>query len=114
MKTTLLLAAAVLALAACPQPTPVPPAPPADAALPLGDAPSPPPAPLDACQLGCAALVAASCPIGDGGADCAGFLRTLDNGKEPNKSTGHPITCAQVAAVKSKTDAQAIGFVCPP
>ncbi len=106
---------AVLLLAGCPTPTPVPPPNPdaSDAAPALGDAPSP--GPLDDCQLACAALAAPAvhCGLGDAGADCAGFLRVLNAGKEPNPLTHKPLTCADVKAVRTRADAVALGFICP-
>lgn len=100
-----------LALTGCPQNPPVPPTPDASDAAVVGDAPPN----LDDCQRGCAALAAptVACTLGDGGADCAGFLRVLNGGKEPNPLTHKPISCADVAKVRSKADARALGFVCP-
>jgi hypothetical protein len=107
---TILLTSCLLG---CPKNPPnPPPTPDASDASAFGD--SPPNPVLDACQLGCAALVGAGCPLGDGGDDCANYMRDLNtNGKEPNPQTRKPLTCADVAAVKTKDDARRLGFVCP-
>ena len=103
------LAVLALLLVGCPTPSPVPPTPPdASDASALGDS-----TPLDDCQRGCAALAAVACTLGDSGADCAGFLRVLNGGKEPNPVTRRPLTCADVATVRTKADAVRLGFVCP-
>ena len=104
MKLALLSA---LLLAACHPTPPVPTSPDASDASAFGDAP------LDDCQRGCAALMNAGCTLGDGGPDCAAFLRAINAGKEPNPQTRKPLTCADVAAVKTKDDARKLGFVCP-
>jgi len=98
-------------LLGCPQTPPnPPPTPDASDASAFGDSPPS----LDACQQGCAALTAVNCPLSTDASDCAGFLRVLnDQGKEPNAKTHKPLTCADVAAVKTKDDARALGFVCP-
>lgn len=88
-----------------PPPAPLPDA--SDAAV-LGDAPQ------DDCQRGCAALAAVGCTLTPDAADCAAFLRVINNGKEPNPVTHKPLMCSDVAAVRSKADAQKLGFVCPP
>jgi hypothetical protein len=103
----------VLALAACtPTPTPVVPTPDASDASALGDTIVPT---IDAsadCVAACAAL-APVCKLGSAN-DCASFMdRDIGSGKVANAATGKPLTCADVALVKSKTDAQKLGFVCP-
>lgn len=88
-----------------------------------GPSPSPPgptpPTPADSgppsstCAQACAALAAASCPMGSD-ASCPPFLQTLnDKKKQPNPSNGNkPLTCDDVVKVKTKADAVALGFVC--
>lgn len=96
--------------AACAKPLPLTPPPEA------GDAAPVPPS-GDLCQAGCAALASDSvrCALGDGGTDCAAFLRTIEEaGKERNPATGFPLRCADVAAVRTRADAVRIGFACPP
>lgn len=88
-------------LAAC-TPTPVTPAPDADGS----------PAPSDPCTAACAALAAATCPMG-GATTCASFMQTLSSsGKVSEPDSGKPLTCADVALVKTKADAVRLGFVC--
>jgi hypothetical protein len=109
-----LIAAVALVLTSqmgCPQPvTPLPDG--SDAA------PMPAPAAADSstgatCALACNALGAAGCALGDAG-DCVTFmLRDIGSGKVPNVATGTPLTCLAVSAVRTKTDAQKLGFVCP-
>jgi hypothetical protein len=44
---------------------------------------------------------------------CSAVLaRDFGSGKVSNAATGMPMTCADVVAVKTKADAQRIGFVC--
>lgn len=125
-----LFALALLSLGAtCNTPPPAPPGPDAsDAVAPPGPpvvdaAPTPPqdasPAPVadsgpqTPCGLACAALAGAGCPLG-GASDCATFMtRDLGSGKVENKATHRPLTCPDVAAVRVKSDAQKLGFVCP-
>lgn len=113
MKLALVVLAGAV-LIGCPTNPPVPPSPPdASDASAFGDSPPV----LDDCQAGCAALTspAVRCPLGDGGADCAGYLRTInETGKEPVPASHKPLTCAMVKAVKTRADAVALGFVCPP
>lgn len=93
-----LLAGAIL-LSACP-PSPVTPPPDADAA------------PSASCATACAALAAAGCSLGKQ-SDCPAFLtRDLGSGKVPNAATGRPLTCGDVASVKTVPDAQLLGFAC--
>lgn len=88
------------ALVGCPQPLPTPPPPEASDGS-QGD-----------CASACAALRAAGCSVG-AEADCSAFLiRDFGSGKVPNPETQKPITCADVAAVKTKADAVRLGFVC--
>lgn len=90
-----------------------PPAPVVDAAPALDTAPAP--VITDAsgpCVSACAALQAAGCSIGTH-ADCPTVEdRDLGSGKVANPATGKPLTCADVAKVKSRADAQRFGFVC--
>ena len=83
--------------------------------VPMTDAvPTPPPGPVTAaCTLACAALKAAGCGLGDAG-DCSAFMtRDIGSGKVANLATGKPLTCLDVTTVKTKSDAQKLGFVCP-
>jgi len=81
-----------------------PPSPPPDAA-------PPPPAPGD-CAAACAALRTAGCSLGDAG-DCPTFLSGLiATGKQANPVTSRPITCTDIATVKTKADAVTLGFSC--
>jgi len=110
------IGSAGVACAAC-QATPFPPPVTLDAGA-VGDAPPPLAGDggpiLDDCQLGCAALMAVSCPLGDGGTDCAGYLRTLnETGKEAVPGTREPLRCSTIKAIKTKQDAQKLGFACP-
>jgi hypothetical protein len=108
MRLVIALVATLIFCACHPTPTPLSPPDASDASA-LGDSP-----PQDDCQRGCAALAAAGCTLSPDAADCAAFLRVIDNGKEPNPATMKPLTCADVAAVAGKADAQRLGFVCPP
>lgn len=109
MKSLILIA--LVSIAQCnPTPTPTP-APPADASSALP--PSPPGA---ACQLACSALKTAGCPMGDD-LTCPVVMQTInDQGKQANPSNGNrPLTCGDITptTVKSKADAQRLGFACP-
>ena len=92
-----------LALIGCPPtPAPLPPSPDASDAAP------------GACSwdVACASLAAASCPLG-AQPDCATTMaRDIGSGKVANATTGRPMTCADIAAVKTKLDAQNLGFAC--
>lgn len=61
------------------------------------------------CQAACAALAAVGCVAPAG--DCVRTLSRIDGDpgveKEPN---GSPLTCADVARVRSKAEAQALGI----
>lgn len=103
-----------------PPPAPVPPdatdaapVPTADASpAPLSDAPAPA-AHCPDWTAACQALSAASCQLGTY-TDCAVFMaRDFGSGKVENKATGKPMTCADIAAVHTKADAQRLGFSCP-
>lgn len=101
-----------LALAGCPStPAVTPPPDASDAVAP------PPPAPAAGdCTAACSALTAAGCALGSGSI-CPGFLQTMSTaGKTPNPANGNrPLTCADItpATVKTKADAQKLGFACP-
>lgn len=105
MKDVILIcfgAVLVLEAAMCPpSPNPPPPPLPADAA------------PGDMCQAACDALDRAKCGLG--GTSCPSFMAEMQNSQQhPNPAAGgRPMTCADVAAVVSKADAQALGFSCP-
>jgi hypothetical protein len=89
-----------------PAPTIPPPIPP-----PSPDA-APAPPPDASCASACASLTAAGCSL-SGQGDCSTFLtRDLGSGKVPNPATGRPLTCADVAAVRTQADAQRLGFSC--
>ena len=113
IRSFLLLGA--LVLVGCPQPPVVPPP---DAS----DAVAPPPAPVGDATPGakcpdwtaaCQTLSAANCQIGTY-ADCPTFMaRDFGSGKVPNAATGKPMACADIVAVKTKADAQRLGFSCP-
>lgn len=106
-----LLAIAALVTACPPSPGPLPPpSPDASDASAVGDVVPP----LDDCQKGCAALVKIHCALGDGGTDCVDSLRVDDESRKERTPSGQPLTCAAVAAITSKADAQRLGFVCPP
>jgi hypothetical protein len=92
-------------LCACPPPAPPqPPGPDASDA-----APGPPP---QDCSAACAALAAAGCSLG-AAADCPAFMaRDIGSGKVPEPATHRPLTCAAIAFVKTKADAQRLGFAC--
>jgi hypothetical protein len=94
-------------------PKPVDAAPPPPPPPPTPDAGPPGPPPALACVKACAALAAASCPLGTK-ADCATFLtRDIErSGRYPNKATGKPLTCLEVQSVHVKADAVRLGFVC--
>ena len=94
----------IVAFAAC-TPASVTPSPGADG--------SPTPAPAsDPCSQACAALATASCPMGSA-ATCALFMQTLStSGKVVNPTDQKPLTCADVALVKTKADAIKLGFLC--
>lgn len=106
---------------ACP-PAPLPPPQPPDASdgaaplpqwdatppSPLFDAPLPP---LD-CARACGALQAAGCSLGNR-SDCDNFLlRDLSIGRVSNAATGRPLTCADIAQIRTRADAVAMGFLC--
>jgi hypothetical protein len=92
----------LIALAGCPQPSPAPPTPEASDGS------------ESDCVMACAALSAAGCSVG-AQSDCPAFLtRDLGIGKVPNPTTQKPMTCADVAGVRTKANAQALGFVCAP
>jgi hypothetical protein len=100
-------------LTGCPQP--VTPLPDASDAAPMGVDSTPLPiAPVTQdCILACTALGAAGCALGDAG-DCGTFMmRDIGSGKVPNAATGAPLTCATISGVKTRIDAQKLGFVCP-
>ena len=100
-----------LALTACP---PAPVAPPPDASDAQTPPPPTPPAAGD-CAAACATLAAAGCSIA--GAGCANFLQVMSTaGKTPNPANGNrPLMCSDItpATVKTKADAQKLGFACP-
>jgi hypothetical protein len=82
-------------------------------------APAPPP-PADAAPgakcpdwtAACQALAAATCRLGTY-TDCPAFMaRDYGSGKVENKATHKATTCEDIAAVRTKADAQRIGFVC--
>lgn len=78
-----------------------------------------PPAPVGGCPTGpgdcnaaCAALAAVPCPLGTS-PTCASFMLSLvTTSKQANPKTACPITCTDVAAVKTAADAKALGFGC--
>lgn len=107
-------------LAGCPAPAPVtPPSPDASDASALGETATPACDASAACANACAALAAATCPLG-GAQGCPCFMQTLSSAGQPggtggglaNKATGHALTCDDAAKVKTKADAIALGFVC--
>ena len=113
MKTCLLIAVAS-SLVGCPSQPPPAPMPPdaTDAYAPIVDAYAPPSEASTACAAACAALAAASCPLG-GTSDCPTFMaRDIGSGKVANAATGKALTCIDIAQVKTKADAQKLGFVC--
>jgi hypothetical protein len=64
------------------------------------------------CAAACEALKAAGCPVG-AMLDCGSLMmRDTTSGKWTNVASGKPLACADVAAVKTKADAQKLGFVC--
>ena len=119
MKLGMMMFALVTLTACPPAPAPVTPVPDASDASAFGDTTSTPPSPSDPCAAACASLAAAGCAIGSGDASaCASFLRTLSNPPQgsglPNPANGNkPLTCADVVPVKTKADAQKLGFACP-
>ena len=103
-----LVVAAVL-LAGCPNPPQPPPSPDASDASPAPPTPTPGACAWDAA---CAALKGASCPLG-AAADCSTSLaRDIGSGKVANVATGKPLTCHDIAAVRTKADAVRLGFAC--
>lgn len=79
--------------------------------------PPTPPAPdagpfVSDCALACAALAAANCPHGSLTVCAAIFTRILADGKVGNPQTGQPLTCAEIAKVRTPIDAMALGFKC--
>jgi hypothetical protein len=109
MKLSLLFLPLIASAIGCHPTVPLSPPPDASDASAFGDSPN-----LDDCQKGCAALATVGCTLGDGGDDCAAFMRSINGGKEPNPSTHKPLMCSDVASIRSKADAQRLGFVCPP
>ena len=89
-------------------------------ACPSGQPPIPPPivdasdaAATPGCQAACSALSAAGCALG-AQPGCGLFLDHMQaDGKEANAATRKPLTCADVAGVKTKADAVRLGFACP-
>lgn len=68
---------------------------------------------LSPCARACAALSTAKCSLGADN-DCAAFLqRDLGTGRVANLATGKPLGCVDVEKVKTKVDAQRLGFSCP-
>jgi hypothetical protein len=117
------MAVSVLSIGAtCNPPPPIPPAPDATDAAPTPTADAAPAPATDAPTPGakcpdwtaaCQALAAANCQIGTY-PDCPVFMgRDFGSGKVENKATGKPLTCADIAAVHTKAEAQRLGFVCP-
>ena len=108
---------AVLLLGCTPQPTPVTPTPDASDAAALGETSQPTCDAGTTCQAACTALAGASCHLG-GAAGCACFMQTLSNPTGSsglvNKQTGKQLTCDDVAKVKTRADAVALGCVCAP
>jgi hypothetical protein len=95
----LAVALASLALAACPSPSP------------SGDGGSPP---ATTCSAACESLAAAGCLVGKD-PSCPSFLSTVEVSKQQaNPATSRPVTCADVVAIKTRADAQRLGFVCAP
>jgi hypothetical protein len=118
MKTTVLAVLCLFACACPPQPTPVVPVPDASDASALGESAAPSCDAGATCTSACAALSAATCPLG-GAQGCGCFMQSLSTagqtggiGGLANKATGRPLTCDDVAKVKTKADAIALGFVC--
>jgi len=63
--------------------------------------------------MACQALTTASCQLGDA-TSCAAFMkRDLGSGKVPNPTTHKPLTCQDVVQVRTRADAQKLGFACP-
>jgi hypothetical protein len=93
----------LLALTACP---PTPAVPPPDAS----DA-----APQATCAAACSALAApaVACPIG-AAASCPAFLTQLSSSGQYAPYDAGPVTCAEIAAVKTSADARRLGFTCGP
>jgi hypothetical protein len=89
-------------------PVPAPVTPPPDAS----DA-APAPAPLaGACAAACAAMQAAGCAVLP---TCTATLtRDVDGEHRIRKPSGTPLTCADLAAVKTAADVQALGQPCGP
>ena len=97
-----------LAAAACTPSTPTPVTPPPPDA---SDAQSPV---VGDCATACATLAAAGCSMG-AAQGCSSFLQTMSSsGQVVDKATHRPLTCAAItpATVKTKTDAQNLGFAC--
>lgn len=64
------------------------------------------------CQAGCKSLAAANCFLGTE-KNCIGVLRQAASSHQSiNKATGKPITCQEIAAIKTTADARRIGFSC--
>ena len=106
MKTLLLVSMILGAVGLqCPGPAPVVPTPDASDASTIGDA-------LDPCVAACQALAIAGCPMGVT-ASCPTFMSSLAaSQKVPNAATQKPITCQDVALVRTRTDALKLGFTC--
>jgi hypothetical protein len=64
------------------------------------------------CAEACAALAAVSCPLG-ASAGCQAFLKS-EVGSMSNPAVGNrPLTCTEIAQVRSLADARRLGFACP-
>lgn len=66
-----------------------------------------------ACRQACAALTAVGCQHGEPMLCAATFTLILSVGKISNPTTQKPLTCDDIAAVRSKAGARALGFACP-
>lgn len=100
MRARFVLALA-LSCACTPPPKPGPPIPDADAA------------PGPDCLQACATLSSLGCELGQQ-TDCPGFLtRVIGSQRDPNPTTGAPLTCADIARAKDPAHAQALGLRCP-
>jgi hypothetical protein len=64
------------------------------------------------CRQACSALAAVGCPHGDTLLCAAVFTRILMPGKINIPRTSQPMTCVDIAAVRSIKDATRLGFDC--
>jgi hypothetical protein len=115
-----LIPLAAFPLAGCPPPSPVPPGPDSSDAAPA-PSPSPtpnptptppaPPGPTTPCQSGCDALATLGCPEGSA-ANCVRVMADHDKNKDLRTPSGKPLSCADLAGVKTVTGARALGITC--